>query len=50
MIPAVFFWYIKIESIFYSLLRYESNLFPLPSKRREDNPSWSRLPSHERGR
>ena len=49
MIPAVFFCIYKIESIF-PLLRYESNLFPLPSKRREDNPSWSRLPSHERGR
>ena len=49
MIPAVFFVYIK-SNRFFSLLRYQSNLFPLLSKRREDNPSWSRLPSHERGR
>lgn len=49
MIPAVFFLYIKIDSIF-PFLRYKSNLFPLLSKRREDNPSWSRLPSHERRR
>lgn len=49
MIPAVFFCIYKIELNF-PLLRYKSNLFPLPSKRREDNPSWSRLPSHERGR
>ena len=49
MIPAVFFLYIYIELNF-PLLRYKSNLFPLLSKRREDNPSWSRLPSHERGR
>lgn len=48
MIPAVFLYiYIKLN---YPLLRYKSNLFPLLSKRREDNPSWSRLPSHERGR
>ncbi len=49
MIPAVFFCIYK-SNRFYSLLRYESNLFPLLSKRREDNPSWSRLPSRERGR
>lgn len=49
MIPAVFFCIYKIELNF-PLLRYKSNLFPLPSKRREDNPSWSRLPSHECGR
>lgn len=48
MIPAVFFVY--IYQIELSLLRYQSNLFPLLSKRREDNPSWSRLPSRERGR
>ena len=49
MIPAVFFLYIYIELNF-PLLRYKSKLFSLLSKRREDNPSWSRLPSHERGR
>lgn len=49
MIPAVFFVYIK-SNRFFPFLRYQSNLFPLLSKRREDNPSWSRLPSHERGR
>ena len=38
MIPAVFLYiYIKLN-------------FPLLSKRREDNPSWSRLPTRERGR
>ena len=49
MIPAVFFCIYKIELNF-PLLRYKSNLFSLLSKRREDNPSWSRLPSRERGR
>ena len=49
MIPAVFFVYIN-QIDFFSLLRYKSNLFSLLSKRREDNPSWSRLPSRERGR
>lgn len=49
MIPAVFFCIYKIE-LNYPLLRYQSNLFSLLSKRREDNPSWSRLPSHERRR
>ena len=39
LIPAVFFLYIYIKLN-----------FPLLSKRREDNPSWSRLPSRERGR
>ena len=39
--------YIKLN---FPLLRYQANLFPLLSKRREDNPSWSRLPSRERGR
>ena len=38
MIPAVFFCIYK-SNRFCSLPRYESNLFPLPSKRREDNPS-----------
>ena len=58
MIPAVFLYiYIKLnfpllryKSNLFPLLRYKSNLFPLLSKRREDNPSWSRLPSRERGR
>ncbi len=38
MTPAVFFVY-KNRIDFFPLLRYESNLFPLLSKRREDNPS-----------
>lgn len=46
MIPAVFFFCIYKSNRFLLCL----DILSLLSKRREDNPSWSRLPSHERGR